>query len=772
LKVWVALIAGMVSPYLLTSVISAGWSLLLALTGLLLLVLPRLRVFSLLPFCFLYTSFALHHRLAQRLPPEQAGTIRVLTGTVAALPLYRDELVSFDFLPDRDGTGLPRRIRVYWYADRTRPAARAAERLPVLHARERWQLQLELRTTRGRVNFNGSDSERRLLAQGVGALATVRAGPNRRLAGPGSLELQHWRESLLEALEREGAGLPALRILRALAVADRRGLLRSDRTTLAATGTGHLLAISGLHIGLAAAMGFYGGRLLLWLLPPGLKSRAAVAMPWVVCWLAALAYAAMAGFGVSTQRALIMLGVTTLVVVGRRNVSRLLSWLIALAAVLVLDPFAPLRAGFWFSFTAVGVLLFLFSPRLDQRPAWRRMLLAQAGISLAMSPLGMFWFHQASLPGLAANLVAIPLVSFVVVPLLLTALLLMPLPGPLAHWLLAAAAYSASGLMRFLGALASLQPESMMSTRTPGLLSTLLALAGALLLLMPRGLSVRLAGAALMLPLLLPAAGRLAAGEIRLDVLDVGQGLSVLLAAPGHLLVYDTGPGNGLGGEAGWNMVDSVIRPMITASGERPGVIIASHGDLDHAGGLRRLRQIYPGARYMANLRTQPAAVPPCRAPAHWAWGRVRFEVLHPAPGLPYLGNDSSCVVSVRTVGSSFLLSGDVSRAVENRLVDAGLRPHRLLLVPHHGSSTSSSQDFIDRVQPELALISAAPDNRFGLPRETVLRRYAKRHVVILNSADCGGVRVTGNVSGGLRVRTARSARPAVWRWPAAPDCP
>lgn len=773
MTVWVGIVAGLLSPYLLTSVIPTTGMAVVAGASLWLLARPRARLWAVLPLGFLYTTIALEQRLAERLPPEQARSVYLLSGTIASLPYYRDErMLTFDFLPDEPHTGLPRRIRVNWYAARPRPGQQPGAGLPVLHARERWRLRLELRTTRGRVNFSGADAERRLFADGIGARATVRPGPNRRLAGPGAFEVQHWRESLLAALEREATGLPAQRILKALAAADRRGLRHSDRKVLSATGTGHLLAISGLHIGLAAAMGFYLGRLLLWLLPMSLRLRAAVAVPWAVCWLAALAYAVVAGLGVSTQRALIMLAVTTLVVVGRRHVSPVLGWLIALAVVLLLDPFAPLRAGFWFSFTAVAVLLFLFLPRVGARAAWRRMLLAQAGISLVMAPMSMYWFQQASLPGLVANLVAIPVVSFIIVPLLLAALPLLLVPGPVAHWLLTAAAHSASGLMHFLAALTRLQPESMASTRNPGLFSTLLAMVGALVVLLPRGLALRTAGLTLMLPLLLPAANRLAPGEVRLDLVDVGQGLSVLLTAPRHLLVYDTGPGNGVVGDGGWDTVESAIRPMITSTGERPGRIIVSHGDLDHAGGFAHLREIYPGARFSANLRERPGAVEPCRAPDRWAWGKLHFEVLHPRAGLPYLGNDSSCVLSVQTAGLGLLLAGDVSRVVENRLITAGLRPHRLLLVPHHGSMTSSSPRFIDRVEPELALISAAPDNRFGFPRKAVLQRYAARRVKVLNSADCGGIRIVGGNNGPLRVETARRLRPAIWRWSPAAQCP
>ena len=274
---------------------------------------------------------------------------------------------------------------------------------------------------------------------------------------------------------------------------------------LAATGTGHLLAISGLHIGLAATMGFYIGKLLLCFASFRLKQKYAVITVWVFAWLAALAYSGLAAFGISTQRALIMLSVATVLVLCRRKVQPALAWMVAMSLVLIIDPFAPLSAGFWLSFAAVAVLMTLFVPRQGMLPVWKKLLFAQAGISLLMAPLGLFWFQQISLPGLFANLVAIPFVSLVVVPLILIALPLLWLPGPVAGWLLNAAGLSLGALMKFLEYLSALQPDFLNSTLVPTAASILLAIVGALLLLLPRGVPFRLAGLLLILPVLLPA---------------------------------------------------------------------------------------------------------------------------------------------------------------------------------------------------------------------------------------------------------------------------
>ena len=720
---------------------------------------------------FLITSLAINHRISQRLPLTESKSSHVMTGVIGSLPESNADGIRFVFLPDKGADDKPSRIYVNWYKSRDR-AVGPVPGIPQVRAGERWRLQLLLRSPRGRVNFHGMDAERWYFTQGIDALAYVKDGENSRLDGPAWFNLQHWRESVLNRLTGKGEAIPALRVLTALAIADRRGLRAHDREILSATGTGHLLAISGLHIGLAAILGFYLGRLGLLFLFAGLKVRLAIILPWLTAWLAAFGYAALSGFGVSTQRALIMLTVATVVMLRRRNIHPLQAWLIAMALVLVADPFAPLRAGFWFSFIAVGVLMMLFVPRHGSIPAWRRVLFAQLGISLVMAPLGMYWFQQASLPGLLANLIAIPVVSLFIVPLILLALVMLWLPGPLAGWALNAAGYSASWLLLMLDYLSGLQPAGFSSTRAPGIAATVLAMLGAAVVMLPRGTPGRFAGFLLMLPLLLPAGDTPGETQARIDFLDVGQGLSVLLTTRNYQLLYDTGPGNGLEGDDGLDMVRGTIQPMIRATGRQPDLIIASHADLDHAGGLGRLQTVYPGATYLASLPVNRAGTRPCSAPGTWVRDNLEFRILHPSTGLPYLGNDSSCVISVRGPGLSLLLSGDISQAVELRLVKEGLVPHAILSVPHHGSSTSSSQVLIDAVRPAWALISAAHGNRFGFPRKDVLDRYASAHVPTLDTARCGGIRIITDSMGAMKAHSARVSHKAIWRWPAIGNCP
>ena len=779
MKFWALLIVGAVSPFLFVSTLPSTaafvFLLLIALAALMPGARPALKMLWLTPAFFLATTLLINERIAQRLPLSENKSIHTISGIIGSLPETRGDVTRFLFLPDVISPdvvseAIPSKMRVYWYKERGR-AKDDETNVSELHAGERWRLLLELRSPRGRVNFHGVDTERWYFAQGIGARANVRPGENVRLADPRWFNLQHLRESVLDKLTEKASGIPAFQVIAALAIADRRGLLPHDKGVLSATGTGHLLAISGLHIGLAAALGFYLGRVGVLFLSFGFKQRFAVVLPWLTAWLAALAYSGLAGFGVSTQRALIMLTVATVVLLSRRNVHPGLAWLIAMALVLLADPFAPLRAGFWFSFVAVAVLMMIFVPRQGQMPVWRKMLYAQLGISLVMAPLGMYWFQQASLPGMLANLVAIPVVSMVIVPLILAALVVLWLPGPLAGWLLTMAGYAAYYLLQMLDYLAGFQPLVFASTRVPGLLATLLAMLGAAIVLLPRGVRGRYAGLLLMLPIMLPIGASLDKGEAQIDFLDIGQGLSVLLTARDYLMVYDTGPGDGLAGEAGWDMVAGTIQPMIKATGKTPDLIVASNADLDHAGGLKRLQLAYPNSQYLASLPRNRAGIRPCYSPDEWETEDLTFRVLHPSSGLPYLGNDSSCVISVNGPGLSLLLSGDIGRVVEQRLVYNGLEQHAVLTAPHHGSSTSSSQDLIDALKPSLVLISAGSNNRFGFPRADVLERYSKAHVPTLNTAQCGGIRISTDANGGFRLESARVSRKAIWRWAADKSC-
>jgi competence protein ComEC len=239
----------------------------------------------------------------------------------------------------------------------------------------------------------------------------------------------------------------------------------------------------------------------------------------------------------------------------------------------------------------------------------------------------------------------------------------------------------------------------------------------------------------------------------------------VIVSTSEHSLLYDTGPGDGRGRD----MVGSTVAPALDHLGsDVPDRVVVSHADLDHAGGLRSILDRHPGALYSANHPDQPG----CTTPLQWQWQNVKFKTLHPGPALPYRGNDSSCVISVRSKGIGILLSGDISAVVEHRLLMEGLTQHPVLLVPHHGSLTSSSAAFIRRVQPRIAIATASLGNRFDFPREEIRQRYLDNGVEFWSSGECGALRLLLKSNGEVRAESARRQRNRIWRWPAADHCP
>jgi competence protein ComEC len=323
-----------------------------------------------------------------------------------------------------------------------------------------------------------------------------------------------------------------------------------------------------------------------------------------------------------------------------------------------------------------------------------------------------------------------------------------------------------SVLITFLGLLAEWQGERT-PLAVPSRLHLAAAMLGALVLMLPRGLSLRWCGLFLLLPLVLPVSGRLRPGELELLVLDVGQGTSILVATQEETLLYDTGPGDG----RGRSLVPSVIAPALRGVGEDTlARVVISHADLDHAGGAGALLNRFPNAVYLASHPDNPGVG--CTVHATWKSADFYFQALHPSGHLPYLGNSSSCVVSVRGGDASVLLAGDISEAIEERLLMEGLDSHTVLLVPHHGSLTSSSAEFIDRLQPEVAIATASLGNRFGFPKAEVRQRYRERGARFWSTGECGAIRMHMQADGSWVASSARRQRMRAWRWPAAADCP
>lgn len=705
------------------------------------------------------TLWQLHDAVSDRLDPMFIGKQISLVGTIESLPSKRFQTTVFLFRPTSEAPrGIPSRLRIRWF---NAPND--------LRAGEVWRLDVKLSPPRGRVNFHGPDPERGYFARGIGGLGSVK-GKNSvlvaRSVGPILERRAAVRDAIMTTLEEE----PARDVILALGLADRSSMDSDRWALLSATGTGHLLAISGLHIGLAAGLGFLLGRGISCCVPLGLRQRLGLTATWAGSLFFALAYGALAGFGVSTVRALIMLCVALFARAMRRRIAPWNLWSAACAMVLIINPLSALRPGFWLSFLAVAILIHVWAPRSGRRSWAARLLISQLALSLAMAPLTLLLFQQATGLGLFANLLAIPVVSSAVVPLVLVGVFSELLGFSTASSLaLLPAAWIADGLVSVLNVLAQGAAGFIWSPKQPGTGVSILAVFGMALLFLPRQLGLFPAGCALVSCLIIDSTKARPPRIPQLTLLDVGQGLSATLATPDHMVVYDTGPGI----EAEWDLVDTVLLPEIRAMGhKKPTHVYISHGDMDHAGGLESLLHRFPKAEYHINEREGGPVRGRCTTLDGLIAPGLRIRVLHPSPWLPYLGNQSSCVLSLELPGHSVLLTGDIDAAVERRLVDIGVERHDLVLAPHHGSRSSSSELLIRALMPRWVLIPAGTDNRFGFPSAEVTARYAQYASRTFAISDCGAIRAVFYPSRELGISSARRTRGAIWRWPAAPHCP
>ena len=661
---------------------------------------------------------------------------------------------------------------------------------PDLQPGQRWQWVVRLKAPHGNSNPRGFDYELWLWEQGLQATGHVRTARTleapRLLAQTWQHPLEQARSSVRDAIfaavpERRAAG-----IIAALVVGDQGAIERADWDVFRATGVAHLMSISGLHVTLFAWLaGWLVGR--LWRRSATLCLRVpAPHAAFAGGVLLATAYALFSGWGVPSQRTVVMLATVALLRWLGRRWPWPVVWLLAVAVVLAWDPWALLQAGFWLSFVAVAVLFAsdpapvrefaerpatagsrpLFERVLSWPAAWlaplRGLLREQAVVTLALTPLTLLLFGQFSVVGLFANLLAIPWVTLVVTPLAMLGALWTP------FWSLCALGLSLLDLL--LQALASL-PFATYSVATPAMWAGATAIIGGILLVLRLPWAFRLMGLPLVLPVLLWQAPRPVPGEFEVVAADVGQGTAVLLRTASHSLLYDAGPRYGPESDAGHR----VLVPLLRSLDERLDLLLLSHRDSDHTGGAASILAMQPQARVLGSLEAGHEInalrpIEPCVAGQRWQWDGVDFQILHPraqdyvqARAGQLKSNALSCVLRItsqvaspgvlgtRTDATrrSALLTGDIEAAQEAALLAPSESPEGaaagasalqadLLLVPHHGSKTSSSAAFLEAVAPRLAVLQAGYRNRYGHPAEAVTARYGALGIPVLDTVHCG----------------------------------
>ena len=733
-----AVCAAVVVVHRLPALPGPGWLVPTAILGLVALARPATRWWIVVAAATIWTVWSAERRLDERLPGALTGRDFAVAGWVDGFPTGPPARRTFSFVVERaDDPAVPRRLRLGWY-----------DAPDSLEAGEAFALTVRLRPPRGAMNPGGFDYEQWLLVEGYGATGYVRSGE--RLGDVSGGIARRWLRMRRAAAERLAAASPsadAAALLIALTIGERFAFTEAHWADLRRTGTSHLVAISGLHVGLVATLVLAAVRRLWLYLPPpfvhrDLEAAAAAAA------LAAVGYAALAGFAVPTQRSAVMVLVALGVVVGRRAIGWGNGLAAALLVVIAFDPFAVLSASFWLSFGAVALLLALASRRdvpsgrMGFTMRFRHAALALAALQLTMSfglaPIAAGYFGEVSLISPVANLVAIPYFSFVLVPLSLAALVAVSCDAPGAEMLTALAGHLAD--LAWAGiAWAAALPAAAWPLPAAPFAASALAVVGVVLGTPAHPLPGRFLAWCALLPVVFPAVPRPAAGTADVTVLDVGHGLAVIVETAGRRLLYDAGPSFPSGFDTGAD----VVVPALRARGRGPlDLVIISHADNDHSGGAAAVLAAFPGADV---LKGPDVVDPPgrtCVAGLRWEWDGVELEVLHPRADFRPLGNDSSCVLKIATAGGSMLLLGDVERLGEREVAAHPRVAADVVVVAHHGSATSSTLTLVDATNARFALVSAGFANRWGFPRPVVVERWEAAGASVHSTGDLGALHV------------------------------
>lgn len=735
----------------------------------------KCRLIMLLACGFLWAHIHAYAHFSHGLSPALEGKDVVVQGQIASLPEAREHGIRF--LMQVEGLRFNNKehryrgkLRLNWYRSDQ-----------ALVAGESWQLVVRLKRPHGFMNPGGFDYEGWMYQRGIKATGYVRNNENNIRLSAAGLSVNRLRQHLSEFIDQSLPESKFRGLISALAIGHRQAITPAQWEILSRTGTNHLMAISGLHIGLVAGLVFFITRKLWAMTGTPVLHMPAPRLAALTAILAAMAYAALAGFSIPTQRAVIMVLVVMLSFFMSWRLRALDILLLALLCVLLFDPSAVLNAGFWLSFTAVAVIVFGMHGRVGQQKnalayrntlsiasrLWWKWGRVQWIVALGLLPLTLIIFQRMSLVSPLANLVAVPWMSLLVVPLVLCGVLVGMFVPQAGTWILSLADDLLALLWMLLENLSGLSLASW-SQGVPSVWSMVLAACGVGLLLCPKGIPARWLGIVLVMPLFVVRPAVPEKGHAWFTLLDVGQGLSAVVQTQNHALVFDTGPRFNQNFDTG----KAVVIPFLREQGiTQLSMLILSHNDNDHAGGVRSVLGAMDVDRVVSGLANKdlPAERQPCSDQEAWEWDGVSFRFIHPPPDHALEGNDASCVLVVDTATGRVLMTGDITRKVEQRVLE--FYPQWLdadiLVIPHHGSNTSSSAAFIAAVSPEYGLIAAGYRNRYRLPVKKVVRRYQDAGVKLLNTAERGavGLRLGPGISG-LVPESQREKVRRFWHYP------
>lgn len=680
----------------------------------------------------------------------------VVIGVVSSLPKNEGDAFHFQFTTSSINHQLQKTVlQLAWYGAQTVP----------LRVGDQWQLLVKLKRPHGLMNPGGFDYDKWLFSHEIRATGYVINSPQTVFIQSKNRShlIDRIRENLQIKIKQTLNGQPTAGLIEALVTGSQNDITPEQWKTMQATGTNHLMAIAGLHIGFMSGFSFILMNLLwrrsgrLCLMVPAQQAATGAAL------ISAIVYSGLAGFSLPTQRALIMLTVFLLGSLLRRQFSTWNAYLLALLFIVLWEPLSTMTISFWLSFAAVFLIIYGVSGRLKMHGIawhWGR---AQWVIAIGLIPFCVWLFEQASFVSLIANFIAVPAVGFIVLPLCAIGtilLLVFNLPG---HWVLLIAAKAMIIIWWVLTWLAHFKNAIWLQVM-PNNLVLSLSVIGVLLLLAPKGLPGKWLGIIFFLPLIFYPYPKPCAGEVWFTVLDVGQGLATVVQTKNHVLIYDTGPNVG-----GFDAGQRVDLPFLYSQGIRKvDLMMISHGDNDHIGGAFTIiknisvKQVFTSVPQ--NLLKFHAKK--CVAGQSWQWDGVKFTVLYPKATMPYQDNNSSCILRINNQHESILLTGDIEKSAEKNLIqnNAGQLSSTVLVAPHHGSVTSSSSAFIKAVQAKYVIFSTGYFNRYHFPSHMVIKRYQAAHTLMLNTATSGAIQFKlGNTDPFISLTEQHKEAKAFW---------
>ncbi len=751
--VLIATVVACYSPYL----IDRFWVSFLPVSLFISLVNPRIRLTGLFMSCFLWTTAVIYWQLDHRLNSDMNNKRVVAVGEVINIPKTSPTSTNFLFKPvsiEGYNSHYPQKIRLNW---RNAPET--------LKPGQFWQLQIKLKQPHGFQNPGGFDYERWMFVRGIQARGYVLDSELNELQKTTWFSLNSLRNHLKKHIEKSCLGCNHIGLIEALAIGFRGDISMQTRNLLSQTGTAHLIAVSGLHIGIVSTAFYYMG-LLLWskLLYAGRLKRKEIAL--LLAWFGGLSYSLLSGFDLPAQRAMIMLTVVLFSLYVRSPFNLLNSIASALVIVLLIFPLAVLSESFWLTFSALMIISFGSFLLQLQTSRLKQLVIIQILFSVLFIPLSVYIFGQIHVASMAANLIAVPFISFIIVPFNFVLLLFFWLPDQLLQLMYRFLDNMLNVLIQYLewlqdNGLAAIQVADIEGWKL------ILLLILTVLLLMPRGFVSRAVILFLLPPVFLWNLHPLSAAQFKMTVLDVGMGTSVVIQTHNHSLIYDFGPGN----RQGFSLGKWVVLPYMFSEGiDAPDRIVLSHADQDHSGGFYAVQESYqnipvfsgtpfevkrsfPNLKYIRN----------CHDTMSWMWDGVKFEFIGNQP-VQSSKNNRSCVLKISINNKSVLLAGDIEHERESQLVKETKNNLRstFLVVPHHGSDRSSSKEFIASVSAHYILFTTGYLNMWHFPRQEIVQRYKKTGANTLQTDKTGAIQIICS-SDKCEIEKFRSKHPRVW---------